>query len=134
MEELGSEERQRLWEHALHEDLLFNERLGSFVALQSILLAMAAALVLADAASAATFVRAVGAVGVVTSLLSAYFQKRQADYVELLATRCEQHLPEFKKTHQLRQATALRRVVSQRLYALLLPGLFILVWTVLLAT
>ncbi|HEX3070123.1 MAG TPA: hypothetical protein VHX14_16270 [Thermoanaerobaculia bacterium] len=79
------EYRDRLWQHALHEDLLFNERLNSFVGFQSVLLAMAAALVLGKAGHVEIVVGVVTFIGILTSVLAGTFQWRQANYVSFLA-------------------------------------------------
>jgi hypothetical protein len=68
------EQCERLWQHLLHEDTLFNERLNSFVAFQSVLLGIAA-FSLTQSQKPLVFV---GWAGLMVSLISVYVLGRMA--------------------------------------------------------
>lgn len=128
MPDLTSEERDRLWQHALHEDNLFNERLNSFVTFQSVLLALAAILVSSEASDSQGLLRALGVAGLSTSFISVYVQAKQVHIIRLLTERCLETLPEFKVTVSLLETRRWRRISSKRLLAYYLPAVFALAW------
>jgi hypothetical protein len=128
MPDLTSEERDRLWQHALHEDNLFNERLNSFVTFQSVLLALAALLVSSKTSDGKNLLRALGVAGLSTCIISVYVQAKQVHIVTLLTDRCRDALPEFRETLTLLESRRWRRVSSKILLAYFLPAIFALAW------
>lgn len=128
MPDLTPEERDRLWQHALHEDSLFNERLNSFVTFQSVLLALAALLISANTSSGQNLLRALGVAGLSTCVISIYVQAKQVHIVALLTERCREALPEFRETLTLLASKRWRRLSSKTLLAYFVPAIFALAW------
>lgn len=128
MRKLSSDECDRLWQHALHEDALFNERLNSFVTFQSVLLALAALLVSESDNRGDGLICALIVAGMATSVVSAYVQLKQVHLIGTLTERCRAALPEFAETLETLEASRWRRVSSKKLLAVLLPAIFALTW------
>jgi hypothetical protein len=72
--ELTTEERERLWQHALHEDSLYNERLNSFLIFHSVLLAVGGTILGSRAAAIGPLLIVLSCAGIALSFLWLYAQ------------------------------------------------------------
>lgn len=130
MSDLTPEERDRLWQHALHEDTRFNERLNFFVTLQSVLLALAALVISSNPSGGQTLLRALGVAGLLTCAISWYVQVKHVHIVALLTARCREVMPEFQETCDRLEAQRWRGISSKKLLAHFLPVAFAVAWLV----
>ena len=121
-----SDEINRLWEHALHEDNLFNDRLNFFLVFESVLVGVVGVLFAQDAPSI-PILRFISAFGLTLTVLWLYIQAKQKHTLDVLKTRAELLVPEFKETiEQIRHSRFL--VSGTLLLAYFVPGSFAVLW------
>jgi hypothetical protein len=117
----------RLFEHAMHEDMLFNERLNFFAVFESLLLATTATL-FSSRQLVTTFLALFFAVlGVLITAGWMWIQHRQLVTLTVLVRRSEFHVPEFKETRILSRGKR-RRGRSSALLAYFVPSVVLAMW------
>lgn len=120
----------RIWQHGLHEEGLFNNRLNFFLVLESILFFIVAAFI-NSGASRPFVLRSFTLFGLLITLVWAYVQARQRYVLKVLEQRIRDTAPEFRATD--RELLRTRWPISNlTLLTYVVPGLFVLVWIALL--
>ena len=90
------DELNRLWQHGLHEERLFHDRLNYFSALEMGLLTVCG--ILYNKGPAVEFLLPLTAVAILFSLLWLVIQTRHWRYCELVHVRIAELLPEYRAT------------------------------------
>jgi hypothetical protein len=127
-DEAGAESRARLWQHRLHEDLLFNERHNFFLVAESLLVVAYSELYDRTAPAAI-----VAGAGLLLALVWVYVAARmRAIGLAVHARSCEQ-LPDFAETWRLRPRWLTSRAwpSSGFVFAYVVPVLLAVLWIVL---
>ncbi|HEX8773275.1 MAG TPA: hypothetical protein VF735_06680 [Pyrinomonadaceae bacterium] len=128
---LDAEQRGRVWEHGLHEDKLFHDRLNFFSFLESALLGIFGVLYSKQPPAPKSFLISLAALGITSTLLWLFIQLRHWSYLNHLVGKNKEILPEFEKTvDDFSKNKRWRRFSVTRLMALFIPILFIIVWLV----
>jgi hypothetical protein len=127
---MNAEEKERLWEWTLHEDLLFSERQNLFLVAQSMLVAGYGAAVDAKGAAAA-----IAAIAVALTIAWAFVSWRQYDLVEYIQEHAKRELSEYGMIAEKRPKVEIRSrpIRSREVIAFVLPGLLLMLWILLLA-
>jgi hypothetical protein len=129
----AEERRNRLLQHAIHEDAIFYNRLNFFAVIETVLLTAVATL----QSTGGTVLRpALLIMGLLVTLMWSFAQIKSHAFVDLLARRLKRELPEFEvgfngtdlETSQI-ATTKARRIITYGL-----PIMFGAAWLVLLAT
>ena len=95
------DQANRLWEHGLHEDSVFNERQNYFLVAESMLLVAYATLL--SAQQPKIFIaKVIASFGVLLTLAWIYVNARQWYVLRHLRERCITVLPDYEKTYQTR--------------------------------
>ena len=128
----SDEELRRLWEHGLHEDNVFNERLNFFLIFQSVLYGVAGAL-LSQQESKIVIVQLLAGFGTLLSGICAYVQGRQKFVVQDLAREFRIHFREYRASFQRRTRPWPWRVSSMWLLAYGVPASAAALWIIVLA-
>jgi hypothetical protein len=130
--QMKADEISRLWEHGLHEDTIFNERLNFFLIFESVFLGVAGMLYSKQPPVIKPFLVLVALLGFFITIIWGYIQAKHRSTLRILGERCEEHLPEFKETHATLAGKKWRRISGTWLLAYFIPFLVALVWIVLL--
>jgi hypothetical protein len=132
-DQLTPEEKSRLWQHGMHEDQVFNNRLQFFLALETMLFGLVALLLgnfIRDENPSpvqSLIFRLVLGLGLLLTLVWSYVQARQRYVFENLRNRIRKHLPEYNITRDEREK--IRWPFSNlTLLTYIIPGIFILLW------
>ncbi|PWH12404.1 MAG: hypothetical protein DDG60_13365 [Anaerolineae bacterium] len=134
-EKLSNEAINRLWQHGIHEDEIFNNRLNFFLVLESVLFAVVAMLLSASAGGNTPqkqiiILRLIAILGLALTVVWTYVQARQKYVLDRLQTRMKKYIPEYAETFQEREK--MRWPFSNRtLLTYVIPSLFIIIWIVL---
>lgn len=123
---------RRLWEHGLHEENVFNDRLNFFLIFESVLLGVVGMLYSKQPAVMKSVLVIMACLGFLITIIWGYIQARQRSILKRLIERLEQHLPEFRETHAVLKRKKWRRLSSTVLLAHVIPLLISLVWLALL--
>ncbi|SCZ84499.1 hypothetical protein [Nitrosomonas mobilis] len=118
----------RLWQHALHEDNLFNSRLGGFLTFQSLLLATSGLVINANVGQVASFVIFLCVVGIALSGIWFFILLRQSRNIDILVSRCREAYPEFRETTDLMYAGLLGRYLKAPTVSVMIPVLVMVIW------
>ena len=129
---MDSEQVRRLWEHGLHEETVFNDRLNFFLIFESVLLGVVGMLYSKEPALSKWILVPMSSLGLLITIIWGYVQSRQRVNLKGLIRRLYKHLPEFRETLQERPKKW-RRLSSTMLLAHVIPILVTLVWLALLA-
>lgn len=121
----------RIWQHKLHEDKVFEDRLHFFLIFESILLAFVSNLLGINIASK-VMPLLVAILGFMTSIAWLYVQSKQRYVLEGLKSRCERIIPEYRDSREARRGRRLYRISNTKLLAHGMPALMALVWMVVL--
>lgn len=125
---MGAEARDfsvdRLWQHLLHDDVIFNERLNFFLVIQSVLVAITGFLFGAQPRDT-LLLRIMSTLGVLMSLIWWYVQARQYQFLRQLKRRVANLASEYAET-----LSGHRRISSTFLLAYVIPALFLALWVV----
>jgi len=124
------DEANRIWQHGLHEDTLFQHRLASFTLIESVLLGFFGNLYGKD--GTAGFVWYVAILALCFSMIWLYIQYRHWVYLNHVTKRIQLFAPEFKATLSSFSDYWLWRFDTPLLLALAIPTLFFGIWTFLL--
>ena len=100
-EQLDSDQLNRLWEHGLHEDTMFNERLNFFLVFESILIAIVTGL--HSQTSEPFLEKIVTTLGLLTTIVWGYTQAQQKYILEGLLERTREVIPEYRLTVERRR-------------------------------
>jgi hypothetical protein len=126
------EAEKRLFDHGLHEDKLFNDRLSFFLLFESLLLNVVVALYRCGETAPAVAFLMVAIVGSATSVIWLYVQRRMYIMMKTLVPRMEAFLPELKETRRLARGDR-RGLPSMHLLTYFVPGIVLALWLVILA-
>jgi hypothetical protein len=131
MEETSTEDRgqiDRLWQHGLHEDTVFNERLNFFLVFESVLLGLIAMLFDREPAIYKWVLVLLVCLGLAVTLVWSYIQAKQRLILKTLSGRLRRTLPEYRETLEELERHRWRIVSGTALMAYFIPGLIALVW------
>jgi hypothetical protein len=124
--EYNEDERNRLWAHRLHEDLILYERHSFVLVTESLLLVACAQLLTAHERFAAS---ALASVGILVTIAWLMVNRRQREIIAHVQERAIKSLPEFADTYRGRTNAGLS---STMVLATWIPTLLGAVWVVLL--
>lgn len=129
--DLDAEQRARTWEHGLHEDKLFHDRLNFFSFLESAILGIFGVLYSKQPPAPRSFLFSLAALGIASTFIWLLIQLRHASYLNYLVDKHIKILPEFRDTTEdfYNNTSWWRRVDVDLLLARFIPILFIIVWT-----
>jgi hypothetical protein len=117
----------RLFQHAMHEDILFNERLNFFAVFESLLLATTATLFSSRQLVTTILALFFAVLGMLITAGWMWIQHRQLVMLTVLVRRSEFHVPEFKETRILARGKRLR-LRSGVLLAYFVPSIVFAMW------
>ena len=132
VEILEPAEIDRLWQHRQAVDTHFNERLNFFLVFESVLLAVVGLLLGSEKLTPAVL-RLLISLGLVLTIVWWYAQGKQKYILDLLRSRCEQHMPEYRAARAQRTMRLYKPSVTW-LLAHLVPVLVAAIWLILLFT
>jgi hypothetical protein len=125
---MDEHQRARLWEHRLHEDIIFNERQNFFLLAESVL-AVAYTEALASTEPKTVVALVIGGIAFVLTLAWLLVNRRQYAIVRHVHKRAVAYLPDFAQTYGTRPKG---RISSTRILASFVPWLVVVMWLVLL--
>ena len=131
--QLEPDQVNRLWEHGMHEDTIFNDRLNFFLIFESVLLGVVGMLYTRQPAAMKAVPIAIITLGLLITIIWAYIQARQRSTLHRLIERLEQNLPEFRETYEPLDRKRWRRLSGTLLLTYVIPILVALIWIALLA-
>ena len=129
---MEADEISRLWEHGLHEDTMFNERLNFFLIFESVLLGVVGMLYSKQPPVMKSLLVVIAFLGLFITIIWGFIQVKHRSTLRILGWRCEENLPEFKETHAILAGKKWRRISGTWLLAYCIPFLVALVWIALL--
>ena len=96
-ENLENDQLNRLWEHRLHVDNMFYERLNFFLVFESVLLGVVG--VLYSRPNLVILVpKMISILGLIITIIWAYVQARHKHILDVLGTRAKEIMPEYRIT------------------------------------
>lgn len=126
-----SDQVDRLWQHRLNVNSNFNNFVNFFLLAESILLAVVG--MLADKPMVTKpIILSLIALGIILTLVWMYVQGKQKYILDILKKRCEEFMPEYKISRELRQAKRWR-ISNGWLLAHFVPTLITAIWIVILS-
>lgn len=140
---IDEHQRARLWEHRLHEDVIFNERQNFFLLAESVL-AVAYTEALASTEPKTVVALVIGGLAFILTLAWLLVNRRQYAIVRYVQKRAQAHLPEFAETYRTRAKsisstkiltyplTKILAYPSTKILAYVVPSLVAVMWLVLL--
>lgn len=140
---MDEHQRARLWEHRLHEDVIFSERQNFFLLAESVL-AVAYTQALATTEPNPVVAVVIGGIALVLTLAWLLVNRRQYAIVGHVQKRAVAHLPEFAETYRTRPdgipstgilaypSAKILAYPSTKILAYLVPLLVAVMWAVLL--
>ncbi|HEX8846870.1 MAG TPA: hypothetical protein VF791_19660 [Pyrinomonadaceae bacterium] len=129
---MKADEINRLWEHGMHEDTIFNDRLNFFLIFESVLLGVVGMLYSKQPPVMKSVPVVIVCLGFCITIIWGYIQARQRSTLHRLIERLEENLPEFRETHAPLAGKKWRRISGTWLLAYFIPFLVALVWIALL--
>lgn len=131
-EEIKSDEAERLWQHGLHEENAFNQRLNFFLILESFLLSIFAQIFTQNYSTydQKLVLRIILSLGLSLTLVWAYVSARQKYCLDTVRKRTRELLPEYAETVKVRNKISWP-LSNAFLLAYMVPGIFIVLWVVL---
>jgi len=121
--------KQRMWEHGLHEDNVFNERLNFFLIFESVSLGVIGALFTHSPENDESL-RFLSLFGLIVTLLWLYVQARQKYVLDSIKARDSAALPDYAFILQIRRRWPLS---TTWLMTYFLPFLILAMWLIVLA-
>jgi hypothetical protein len=133
LEKLDSDQLNRLWEHKLHVEDNFYNRLNFFLIFESLLLSSVVSAVFntSPPLSGRAVLIIITCLGFLLTILWGYAQARQKYLLDDLRAYLRELLPEYQATHE-RRSQVKWPVSSMNLLTYLVPPLIGLVWVTLL--
>jgi len=122
----SEDEKNRLWAHRLHEDMILYQRHSFVLVTESLLLVAYSQLLGAHEHFAAT---ALAAVGILVTAAWLTVNSRQRKIIAYVQSRAMESLQEFADTYRDRPRS---RLSSTVILATVIPSLLAVIWTVLL--
>lgn len=119
-------QRDRIWEHRLHEDTQFNQRLNFFLIAEAMLV-VAAAQVLSSDTPRPWLGVGISAVGLSLTGVWAAVNRRQVKIMHHIQDRAKDALPEFRKHYETRPKGHSTRWLSEGI-----PVIIAVVWVIIL--
>jgi hypothetical protein len=124
--QLEQAEKDRLWQHVLHEDTLYYERLNSFLVMQGLMLASVG---FSEGPFALMTIRIFCFGGPILCILALIGLLKQHHLVNFLDDRCNRNLLEFAETRkELERHRWRRRLPGRFLTSILVPLIILIVW------
>jgi len=120
-------QRDRIWEHRLHEDTQFNQRLNFFLIAEAMLV-VAAAQVLSSDTTRPWLGAGISAVGLALTGVWAAVNQRQVKVMRHVQERAKGALPEFRKHYETRPKGHSTRWLSEGI-----PAIIAVIWVIILA-
>jgi hypothetical protein len=128
----NSNQTYNLFEHILHEDTVFNERLNFFLVFESVIMGIVGVLYQKSAPSLPV-IRTLIALAIFLTIIWGYVQARQKYIIELLVKRSLLTMPEYQTIVEIRNRVKWP-VSNLWLLAYIVPAVVALLWLVLLFT
>jgi hypothetical protein len=125
--QFNEEQRARLWQFILHEDLLFSERHNLFLVAESMLVVGYVEAPKADTALA------ISLTGLLLTVGWLYVSGRHAAIIDLVQKDAKVALPDYKVVCEKRAGLRLWRFRSRVIVTFIVPGLFLGLWITLVA-
>jgi disulfide bond formation protein DsbB len=127
---MGKEEKRRLWELTLHEDLLFSERHGLFLIAESML---TVAYVEAAKAGKTSIALAISAIAMILTVVWVYVSGRHTKLTSILRDEAERVFPEYANLKSMREELVHKiwSFQSQTAIGFVMPILLLVLWAVL---
>ena len=126
---LDLDQKSRLWDHGIHEDKLFHDRMNFFTVLQSAILGMFGLFYNRQPPPGKIFLYGLIGLGLALSVVWLLIQLRHYAYLNHIVGRLKEHLDEFRETADgFSQKKRWRRFSVTRILALFIPILFTIVW------
>jgi len=130
--QLKPDQINRLWEHGMHEDTVFNDRLNFFLIFESVLLGVVGMLYGKQPPVMKEVLITIVCLGLLITIIWGYIQARQRSTLNRLIERLEEHLPEFRETYEPLDRKKWRRLSGTWLLTYFIPLLVVLIWVALL--
>lgn len=128
-DKLDADQKSRLWDHGIHEDKLFHDRMNFFTVLQSAILGMFGLFYNKLPPPNKMFLYSLVGLGLALSVVWLFIQLRHYAYLNHIVGRLKEHLDEFRETSDgFSQKKRWRRISVTRMLALFIPILFTVVW------
>lgn len=129
---LIGEEASRLWQHAMHEETILNNRLNFFMVVESVLLGILGMLFgqTTNTPNREFILRTFMILGLALTMVWQYVAARQLYAFESVRKRARESLPEYATTRTEREKVRWR-LSNLKLLCYVVPGIFFLVWIVL---
>ncbi len=121
---------ERLWQHALHEDLMFNERLNFFLVFESLLIATVASLYNASIHEI-IIIKLLNLLGLFLTAIWCLVQVRQKSILDDLKNQTKELIPDYEQT-LVRRSSLGRKFSITFILAYGVPALVASIWIVLL--
>jgi hypothetical protein len=128
-ENLDNDQLNRLWEHGLHIDAMFHNRLNFFLVFESILLGVVG-LLYSRSTTAKPVLISIICLGLILTILWGYVQARMKYVFDSLRTFHREVIPEYKLT-LIRRERVKWPISSTSLETYGVPLLVALIWIVL---
>lgn len=129
---MESAAKERLWQHAMHEDAMFGERLNSFLIIESVLLALVALLKQGEAQGAgpgsASVLPWFAVLGAGLTVALWFVQAKHRAMVKLVAGRAREHFPELKETEEILKTRWWWRGSGSFVLAHVVPAVLLSIW------
>lgn len=129
---LKPEEINRLWQHGMHEDKMFNDRLNFFLIFESVLLGVVGSLYGKQPSAMKPILVVLAILGLALTIIWSFIQAKQRSTLKTLMRLLEDNLPEFKETWDELRTKKWRRVSGTWVLTYLIPFLVAVVWIALL--
>jgi hypothetical protein len=126
------DESERLWQHALHEDTLFNERLNVFLVMQGILLAVVGVVLQRPGIDTHPIARIIAGAAVVLTLLWWRVQVRQRKKVDTIVEELKTPFPKLATLLEATKPPKWLPASNSSILAHGFPVTLLVVWTVIL--
>ncbi len=131
IEKLENDQINRVWEHKLHVEDIFYNRLNFFLVFESIFLSSVVSAAFTKLPSGKIVLIILTSLGLVITFLWGYAQARQKYILDDLRAHLEVIAPEYDATHK-RRDQVIWPLSSMSLLTYLIPPLIGLVWITLL--
>lgn len=137
--ELSSEAKSRLFQHGLHEEGVFYNRLNFFLVFESLLFAATMTVLSEETAMSSELVKLMVWIGIIVSVVWAYAQLNKLVLLKTLEKRALDACPEFAETvrlaneHRYWIVRLVRSPSANTFLAWFFPALFLACWIAILA-